>query len=571
MPRVGTGSVIPKTLTDGTCAFELRFHARGRRESVTLHERAPCECGCGGGWDERSARRELGNILARVRAGVWTRDAPHPRVAAQAAAATRPDPDLPRVRVLLAAGEDRRRARRQADRRRTPTADYRWRLRGHLLPFFARPPARRDRPRALPRLQGAQAPRGGRAARGDRRRRRPARPARAANRPARAVVDPQAHRHARRDPRRRHRGRAHRPQPGARQAHARPRAQAAADVPRDGRAGGAASTRPAAQDAPLDAGQDRCAQAARPRAQGRASCSPRACAKARSPPSSASRRPPSATTLRRLGVEDAARLRRPARSSCGSLGYSGVRISELCDLRIRDVRLHDPDGARFHIPDAKTETGIRDVQMSPDLAEAFVDAPRPPAPRRPAAPDPDDYVVPEHARRPDQPPARRRDRRARPRRARPSERAQRAVCRRCPTTTPHSLRRTYISIALLANRFDVKWVMSQVGHADSKMTLDVYAQLEQRVKREHGRALRRPRARRARAAPRRSDRAPNGRRKGDGAPRGRAIGPLATSRPARRNRSLCRASRNGETRTRTGDTTIFSRVLYQLSYLALMG
>ena len=25
---------------------------------------------------------------------------------------------------------------------------------------------------------------------------------------------------------------------------------------------------------------------------------------------------------------------------------------------------------------------------------------------------------------------------------------------------------------------------------------------------------------------------------------------------------------NGETRTRTGDTTIFSRVLYQLSYLA---
>ena len=28
---------------------------------------------------------------------------------------------------------------------------------------------------------------------------------------------------------------------------------------------------------------------------------------------------------------------------------------------------------------------------------------------------------------------------------------------------------------------------------------------------------------------------------------------------------------HGETRTRTGDTTIFSRVLYQLSYLAVMG
>jgi len=28
--------------------------------------------------------------------------------------------------------------------------------------------------------------------------------------------------------------------------------------------------------------------------------------------------------------------------------------------------------------------------------------------------------------------------------------------------------------------------MSQVGHADSKMTMDVYAQLEQRADRSHG-------------------------------------------------------------------------------------
>jgi hypothetical protein len=58
-----------------------------------------------------------------------------------------------------------------------------------------------------------------------------------------------------------------------------------------------------------------------------------------------------------------------------------------------------------------------------------------------------------------------------------------------PNTSPHTLRRTYISIALLANRFDVLWVMSQVGHADSKMTMEVYAQLQQRVDREHGRAF----------------------------------------------------------------------------------
>ncbi len=56
-----------------------------------------------------------------------------------------------------------------------------------------------------------------------------------------------------------------------------------------------------------------------------------------------------------------------------------------------------------------------------------------------------------------------------------------------PNTTPHTLRRTYISVALLANRFDVLWVMRQVGHADSKMTMDVYAQLQQRAKRQQAR------------------------------------------------------------------------------------
>lgn len=43
-------------------------------ESVSLHERTDCECGCGGGWTERAARHELSNVLARVRAGVWRRD-----------------------------------------------------------------------------------------------------------------------------------------------------------------------------------------------------------------------------------------------------------------------------------------------------------------------------------------------------------------------------------------------------------------------------------------------------------------------------------------------------------------
>jgi integrase len=70
-----------------------------------------------------------------------------------------------------------------------------------------------------------------------------------------------------------------------------------------------------------------------------------------------------------------------------------------------------------------------------------------------------------------------------------SERMQARGLPPLPHVTPHTLRRTYISIALLANNFDVPWVMGQVGHADSKMTLDVYAQVQQRVKRQHGAAF----------------------------------------------------------------------------------
>ena len=41
-------------------------------------------------------------------------------------------------------------------------------------------------------------------------------------------------------------------------------------------------------------------------------------------------------------------------------------------MRIRDLRLHAASGAHFRIPDAKTEAGIREVQVSPDLLEELV-------------------------------------------------------------------------------------------------------------------------------------------------------------------------------------------------------
>jgi hypothetical protein len=42
---------------------------------------------------------------------------------------------------------------------------------------------------------------------------------------------------------------------------------------------------------------------------------------------------------------------------------------------------------------------------------------------------------------------------------------------------------------LLATKFDIRFVQSQVGHANAKMTLDVYNQLLDRSKREHGAAF----------------------------------------------------------------------------------
>jgi DNA-binding transcriptional ArsR family regulator len=76
--------------------------------------------------------------------------------------------------------------------------------------------------------------------------------------------------------------------------------------------------------------------------------------------------------LRRMGA-NVGRGYVGRRAVCEILGRSGPRVSEMCDIRIGHVRLHDPEGARFRIPDAKTETGIREVQISPDLAEVIIE------------------------------------------------------------------------------------------------------------------------------------------------------------------------------------------------------
>jgi integrase len=474
---VAGGSVTVRVLADGTRVFHLRFRARGRRESVTLHERSDCDCGCGGGWDERSVRRELGNILARVRVGVWSPDAEHPRVAAQTAAASRP---IPTFHEYASGWLQRRVDGVLGDRPLSESSrkDYLWRLRIHLLPFFGR--RRLDeidaemclafkerKMREARDLRAAIA--AGAVVRDARNRRRvplgPASMRKLMDMLAAILDDAIEDGHIDRNPARGRRMRIRVPKP--------PRTFLELDELIALIDAAAAQDQPAGQvKAPSGAGET-AQRVAEMLSRG---MSQDAIAKALGR---------SKSTIN----WHARRLHAAGRGYAGrafivrALGYSGVRNSELCDLRIGQVRLHDPRGARFHIPDAKTETGIRAVEMSPDLAEAFVehlDRIR----RAGRRVDPDAFVI-------------QNSRGGRVDRQRIAEVVRGAATFASesrlgeglpplPRTTPHSLRRTYISIALLANSFDVKWVMSQVGHADSKMTLDVYAQLEQRIKREHG-------------------------------------------------------------------------------------
>lgn len=68
--------------------------------------------------------------------------------------------------------------------------------------------------------------------------------------------------------------------------------------------------------------------------------------------------------LRRLDVQVGRRV------VCELLGRAGLRVSELCDLKIGSVRLHESEGANLRITDAKTEAGESVVHVSPDLADA---------------------------------------------------------------------------------------------------------------------------------------------------------------------------------------------------------
>lgn len=147
-----------------------------------------------------------------------------------------------------------------------------------------------------------------------------------------------------------------------------------------------------------------------------------------------------------------------------TLTLAGLRIGEALDLRWSDVNLA---GRKLRVVEAKTDAGVREVDVSPTLAELLSEY-RTRVGRS-------EFVFPTSAGK--------RDGASNVRNrflARSVERANDALVAEGgePIThvTPHSLRRTFASL-LLAARADVPYVMAQLGHNDPKMTLGVYAKV----------------------------------------------------------------------------------------------
>lgn len=150
-----------------------------------------------------------------------------------------------------------------------------------------------------------------------------------------------------------------------------------------------------------------------------------------------------------------------------ALAWSGARVTELCDLNVEDVDLaHE----KFRIPDSKTPTGVRDVDMTPALMAA-VEAHF--ASRPDLAGDEPAFATGDGRRRTGEsanklvlaPAARLAN----------ELRVERGA-RRLPKVTAHVLRHTYITLAFEAG-YSVPYVMQQVGHRDPRTTMSIYAKV----------------------------------------------------------------------------------------------
>jgi integrase len=160
----------------------------------------------------------------------------------------------------------------------------------------------------------------------------------------------------------------------------------------------------------------------------------------------------------------------------------GLRISETLALRWRDVDLAI---GVLRVGTAKTDAGVREVDLLPALRDELLDHKA----KTPFS-GPDDYAFPTESGERQNPSNVRNRVLARAIRRANENRAKRDLAPLPEGLTPHSLRRTFISLVLAIGE-DIPYVMRQVGHANPTVTLAVYAQIMFRAEgeRERLRAL----------------------------------------------------------------------------------
>jgi integrase len=162
------------------------------------------------------------------------------------------------------------------------------------------------------------------------------------------------------------------------------------------------------------------------------------------------------------------------RAMIATLGLAGLRISEMSDLRVGQV---DLQRGRFKLADAKTDAGVREVEISlylrDELLEHVMDRQ---ARELPTGPSDYFFGTATGGRRD---PDRFRDRIL----ARAVERANATRAGSglapLPPITPHALRRTWATFAAMIGR-DPKWIAAQIGHTSPAFTFSVYQQVATR-------------------------------------------------------------------------------------------
>jgi integrase len=400
MERRAHGEIRVHERVDGRRTYSLRFRVAGKRHSLTLGTDAD-------GWNERRAERELADVLAEVRAGVWQPPPPA-------------DEDEGR-KVTFHEFASRWWAARKAEALRPKTQlDYEWQLRKHLLPFFARyavadiDVALVERYREEKLMEREQ------------------------------VKAAAASGHPLRDKR----GQLRKPL-----------------------SNGSINKTLVTLSQILDSAVDRGLLVSNP-AVGR---------KRRLKTSKPVRRMLEADELKDLLAVAAEMDRTSQRYRIGRrpmiavMAKSGLRVTEMCQLRWRDVDVHHQ---RLVIGEAKTDAGVREVDLSLDVMEELMAwrASRPSSTT-------DEFVFATDSGRPrDKDNVR--ERVLRPAVNRTNELRAKRDLSPLPPVSPHALRRTYISLLIEAGA-PLPYVMRQVGHEDSRTTLEVYAQVQQRLSRKH--------------------------------------------------------------------------------------